>query len=248
MKRLNNRIALVTGAGAEGGIGFAVARLFHEEGATVILADLDGEGAAASANKIGPRASGMAGDVRSHEGMQLVFDHIRQAHGRLDILVNNAGLTQPRRTVEISREDYDRIMDVNLRGTLIASQMAVPLMPAGSAIVCIASVASQRGGGLMGGPHYAASKAGVVGLTRAMARDLAADGIRVNAINPGVIVTDMTRDFYDDANTQRVLPGILLGRFGTPEDVAGASLFLASSEAAYITGTSLDVNGGMHMN
>ena len=100
----------------------------------------------------------------------------------------------------------------------------------------------------MGGPHYAASKAGVAGLSRAMARDLARDGIRVNAVNPGIIMTDMTHDFYDEEKTAAVMPNILLDRFGRPEDVANACLFLASDQAAYITGTCVDVNGGLHMN
>ena len=127
-------------------------------------------------------------------------------------------------------------------------QQALPMMTAGGSIVCIASIAGQRGGGLMGGPHYAASKGGVSSLVKSVAREVAGEGIRVNSVNPGVIMSQMTRDFYDEANTQRVLPNIPLARFGEPSEVASVCLFLASDMASYLTGTSIDVNGGMHMN
>ncbi|SCZ06486.1 SDR family NAD(P)-dependent oxidoreductase [Microvirga guangxiensis] len=245
---LKEKVAIVTGAGNTQGIGFAAARAFARNGASVILVDLNKDGVEAAAREIGSDALGIAADVRSQETSQQVYATAIERFGKVNILLNNAGITQPRKTVDITRDEYDAIMDVNLRGTLIMSQQALRVMKAGSSIICIASIAAQRGGGLMGGPHYAASKGGVLGLVKAMARDVGPAGIRVNAINPGVIMSQMTKDFYDDELTARVLPTIPLGRFGTPDDVAAACLFLASDQSAYITGSSIDVNGGMHMN
>ena len=248
MGKLQDRVAVITGAGHTGGIGFAIARRFGHEGARLVLIDRAAEALEEAAEILGRDVRAFTADIRSTTDMKSAFDAIASQFGRVDVLVNNAGITQPRRTVDISTDDYDAIMDINLRGSLTAAQLSIPLMGRGASIVCIASIAGQRGGGLMGGPHYAASKAGLSGLARAMARDLAPDGIRVNAINPGVILTGMSRDFYDEERTRTVMQGIPLQRFGTPEDVASACLFLASDDASYITGTSLDVNGGLHMN
>lgn len=245
---LENRTAIVTGAGSPAGIGHATARAFVDAGARVVLVDLDPGGVAEAAAMLGERAVGIAANVRSPETSRHVFDHVRQTAGRLDILVNSAGITQARRTLDITPEDYEAVMSVNLGGTLVMIQQALPMMTAGGSIVCIASIAGQRGGGLMGGPHYAASKGGVASLVKSVAREVAGEGIRVNSVNPGVIMSQMTRDFYDEANTARVLPNIPLARFGEPSEVASVCLFLASDMASYLTGTSIDVNGGMHMN
>ncbi len=244
---LQNKIAIITGAGSRLGIGFAAAQLFHQHGAQVALLDLDAAAAQAAAQELGERAMHVRCDVSSAEDCRLAVEAVTQAWGRVDVLVNNAGITQARRTIAITDEDYDRVVGVNLRGTLRMSQATIPHMGKGSAIVCIASIAAQRGGGFMGGPHYAAAKGGVAALSKAMARDLAQDGIRVNAINPGVIATPMTENGYDADRRQAVTATIPLGRFGRPEDVAGACLFLASDLADYITGAEVDVNGGIHM-
>jgi len=230
------------------GIGFAVARKLITEGARVILADCDAGRLKEAASSLGDAAIAYPADVTHAADCATLGDLAREQLGGLDILVNSAGITQPRRTRDITPEDYDAVMDVNLRGTLMMCQSALGIMQAGASIICIASIAAQRGGGLMGGPHYAASKAGVIGLVRAMARDVSPQGIRVNAINPGVIMSPMTRDFYDDALTTKVMPQILLGRFGETDDVANTALFLASDLSSYITGSCIDVNGGMHMN
>lgn len=245
---LNGKTAVVTGAGNREGIGFAAAKAFVNEGARVLLVDINEQQLAEAAASLGERATYVSADVRSEDSVRTVFSHARQTFGSLDILLNNAGITQPRKTVDISRDDYDDIMDVNLRGTLIVTQQALALMTSGASIICIASIAAQRGGGLMGGPHYAASKGGVSSLVKAIARDVSPSGIRINSINPGVIMSRMTRDFYTQDITDKVLPTIPLGRFGQPSDVASACVFLASDMSSYITGSSIDVNGGMHMN
>lgn len=245
---LQERTAIVTGAGNTDGIGFAVAHKLISEGARVILADRQHERLHGAVETLGPSAIAQTCDVTREEDCAALGALAKERFGGLDILVNSAGITQSRRTRDITTADYDAVMDVNLRGTLTMCQTALGLMTSGASIICIASIAAQRGGGLMGGPHYAASKAGVLGLVRAMARDVSPDGIRVNAINPGVIMSSMTRGFYDDDLTAKVMPQILLGRFGETEDVANSALFLASDLSSYITGSCIDVNGGMHMN
>jgi NAD(P)-dependent dehydrogenase (short-subunit alcohol dehydrogenase family) len=170
-----------------------------------------------------------------------------KSFGRIDILVNNAGITQPVKTLEITGADYDRILDVSLRGTLYLSQAVLPAMQAqrNGSIVCISSVSAQRGGGIFGGPHYSAAKAGVLGLARAMAREFGGDGIRVNCITPGLIETDITQGKLSAERKADIEGTIPLARLGRADDVAGACVFLASDLSAYFTGITLDVNGGM---
>ena len=168
----------------------------------------------------------------------------RWAH--VDVLVNNAGITQPLKIMDIAPENYDAVLDVNLRGTLYMSQAVIPSMrqrKSGS-IVNLSSVSAQRGGGIFGGPHYSAAKAGILGLTKAMARELAPDNVRVNAICPGFIGTDITAGKLTPEMNRTILDGIPMGRVGEAIDVAGCALFLASGLSAYCTGTEVDVNGG----
>lgn len=243
---LAGKVALVTGAGAADGIGFATARLFVEAGAKVVLADIAKDGVAARVAELGRDAVGVGLDVRDAKACGVAVEEARRRFGALDILINSAGIVHTRRLAEVEPRDLDEVIDVNLRGTLQMSQAAVPAMSElGGAIVCIASIAAQRGGGLMGGPHYAASKGGVLGLVKAMARELGPLGIRVNAVNPGVIMTGMNRGAFSEEQQKGMLANIPLGRFGTPCDVAGVCLFLASDLSAYMTGTETDVNGGL---
>ncbi len=163
------------------------------------------------------------------------------------MLVNNAGITQPLKIMDIAPENYDAVLDVNLRGTLYMSQAVIPAMRerGSGSIVNLSSVSAQRGGGIFGGPHYSAAKAGVLGLTKAMARELAPDGVRVNAICPGFIATDITAGKLTPTRCSSIgLAGIPMGRAGEASDVAGCCLFLASDLSAYCTGTEVDVNGG----
>ena len=163
------------------------------------------------------------------------------------MLLNNAGITQPVKTMDIDEASWRRILDVNLTGVLYLSQALIPHMRArrSGSIACMSSVSAQRGGGIFGGPHYSAAKAGVLGLAKAMARELGPDGIRVNCVTPGLIQTDITGGKLTDEMRQDILKGIPLNRLGNAEDVAGAYLFLASDLSAYITGAVIDVNGGM---
>jgi NAD(P)-dependent dehydrogenase (short-subunit alcohol dehydrogenase family) len=170
-----------------------------------------------------------------------------EKYGRLDGLINNAGITQPLKTMDIEAANFDAVIDVNLRGTLYMSQAVIPQMrkQKSGSIVCMSSVSAQRGGGIFGGPHYSAAKAGVLGLARAMARELGADNIRVNSITPGLIQTDITGDKLTPEMRADIIKGIPLGRLGDAADVANACLFLSSDLSAYLTGITLDVNGGM---
>jgi NAD(P)-dependent dehydrogenase (short-subunit alcohol dehydrogenase family) len=163
------------------------------------------------------------------------------------VLINNAGITQPVKFLAIDDKGYDAILDVNLRGTLYMSQAAIPSMQAqkSGSIVCMSSVSAQRGGGIFGGPHYSAAKAGVLGLAKAMAREFGPDNIRVNSVTPGLIQTDITGDKLTPELRTEILKGIPMNRLGDAEDVARACLFLASDLASYTTGAVIDVNGGM---
>lgn len=244
---LEGRRALVTGVGDPRSIGYGVASLFIRAGAEVAIVDRDPKKVADAAAGLGARAFPYAADIGDEASTLAFFAALRQRWDRLDVLVNNAGIAQPGKIDAIATADFDRMIGINLRGTFLVSREAVGLMQAGASIVCIASIAAQRGGGLMGGAHYAASKGGVVSLVRGMARDLGPRGIRVNAVNPGVIWTGMTIGFYDEALEKKVLEQIPLNQFGAPEDVAMACLYLGSSMSRYVTGSCLDVNGGMHM-
>ena len=167
--------------------------------------------------------------------------------GNIDVLINNAGITQPVKFMEIDQVSWRRIIDVNLTGVLNLSQAVVPHMrerKSGS-IACMSSVSAQRGGGIFGGPHYSAAKAGVLGLAKAMARELGPDNIRVNCVTPGLIQTDITGGKLTDEMKSEIIKGIPLGRLGTAEDVARIYLFLASDLSSYTTGAVIDVNGGM---
>ncbi len=247
---LDGRLCVITGAASPRGIGRATARAFAAQGARVILLDLDAGAARTAADEISPGHLGFARDVTDRERCLAAVERIlAEAGGRIDVLVNNAGITQPLRLMDIAPENYDAVLDVSLRGTLNMAQAVIPAMRArrSGSIVCISSVSGQRGGGIFGGPHYSAAKAGVLGLVKAMARELGPDGIRVNAVAPGLIDTDITAGRLSDAMRAEILNGIPLGRLGAAADVAGACLFLASELSAYVTGATIDVNGGMHM-
>ena len=244
---LEGKVAIVTGGAGMNGLGFATARLMARHGAREVILDLPRAEPGPAAARIGPEHLGLAADVTDKAACEAAAAKAIEAYGRIDILVNNAGITQPVKTLEITGADYDRILDVSLRGTLYMSQAVLPAMrrQKSGAIVCISSVSAQRGGGIFGGPHYSAAKAGVLGLARAMAREFGGDGVRVNCIAPGLIETDITQGKLTPERKQEISDSIPLARLGRPDDVAGACVFLASDLSAYCTGITLDVNGGM---
>jgi NAD(P)-dependent dehydrogenase (short-subunit alcohol dehydrogenase family) len=244
---LKDKVALITGGAGVNGLGFATAKLMAEQGAKVVIMDLEQADPAKAAASIGPEHMGVVGNVVKKDAVNAAVAQILAKYGRIDILMNNAGITQPRKTVEISESDYDAVMDVSLRGTLLVSQAVIPTMQKqqSGSIMSISSVSAQRGGGILGGPHYSAAKAGVLGLTRAMARELGPDNIRVNAITPGLIATDISKGKLTEEQKDSIRQQIPLNRLGAAYDVAGACVFLASDLSAYCTGITLDVNGGM---
>jgi NAD(P)-dependent dehydrogenase (short-subunit alcohol dehydrogenase family) len=244
---LKDKVAVITGGAGLNGLGFASARMLAAQGARVAILDLAGANPAAAAAELGPQHIGVVADVTDKASCEAAAREVLQRLGRIDILLNNAGVTQPRKTLDITAEDYDRVMDVSLRGTLYMSQAVVPAMQAqkSGSIICISSVSAQRGGGILGGPHYSAAKAGVLGLARAMAREYGADNIRVNSLTPGLIATDINKGKIPEDRRAGILEQIPLGRIGDPDDVAGCVVFLASDHSTYLTGVTLDVNGGM---
>lgn len=244
---LKDKVALITGGAGRNGLGYATARMMAAQGARVVILDLARTEPAAAAADLGEGHMGVVADVTDKASCEAAAAAILQQMGRIDILVNNAGITQPVKTLDITGADYDRILDVSLRGTLYMSQAVIPAMRAqrSGAICCVSSVSAQRGGGILGGPHYSAAKAGVLGLARAMAREFGIDGIRVNCVTPGLIATDINKGLIPDDKMKTILEGIPLNRIGEPNDVAGCLVFLASDLAKYLTGVTLDVNGGM---
>ena len=243
---LSEKVCLITGAASPRGIGRATARLFAQHGAKVVILDLDENEARAAASDLGQGHLGLACNVTDKQACLSAAERVVGQFGRIDVLVNNAGITQPIKFVDIKPENYDAVLDVNLRGTLYMSQAVVPQMrkQRSGSIVCMSSVSAQRGGGIFGGPHYSAAKGGVLGLGKAMARELGPDNVRVNSVTPGLIQTDITAGKIEDIK-EEVLKGIPLNRLGDALDVANACLFLASDLSSYLTGVTLDVNGGM---
>ncbi|MGB7218767.1 MAG: 3-oxoacyl-ACP reductase FabG [Vicinamibacterales bacterium] len=242
---LSGRIALVTGASR--GIGRAIAARLAAQGATVVAAargdhadDIVRELTAAGRN-----AEAVSLDVTDTAALERLPGEIVGRHGRLDIVVSNAGITRDQLLMRMKREDWDAVLATNLTAAFVLAQAAVRpmLKQRGGRIIAISSVVGQMGNA--GQTNYAASKAGLIGFAKALAREIASRGITVNVVAPGLIDTDMTRAAGDKAQTNWAAQ-IPLGRLGTPDDVAAAVGFLASDEAAYITGHVLAVNGGMY--
>jgi NAD(P)-dependent dehydrogenase (short-subunit alcohol dehydrogenase family) len=244
---LKELVAIVTGGAGVNGLGFATARMLAAHGAKVVILDLAAANPAAAAAEIGSQHLGLVADVTNKEQCDAAARAVLERYGRIDVLFNNAGITQARKTLDISAADYDAVLDVSLRGTLLMSQAVLPTMQQQrrGSIICTSSVSAQRGGGILGGPHYSAAKAGVLGLTRAMAREFGPDGIRVNAITPGLIATDIIKGKLTEDKKDAIAQDIPLARLGRADDIAGAVVFLASDLSAYCTGITLDVNGGM---
>lgn len=249
MVLLDGITAIVTGAASERGIGRAIAALFAEHGARVALLDLDGPGAKAAAHGLGPAHAGYRCDVTNEAEVRAAFARAEAELGPAAVLVCNAGVSSPKRLEETTQAEYDRVLDVNLRGAYLCAQAALPQMRrlGRGSLIMMSSVSAKRGGGLFGASAYSAAKAGLLGLARALARELAAERIRVNAVAPGLIDTDIFGGQLTPERRAEIVRGVPLGRVGTPLDVARACLFFASELSDFITGEVMDVNGGLHI-
>lgn len=244
---LDGKIALVTGAGR--GIGRAVAEKLASEGADLALCDVKVEWLAetqAAVIGLGRKAVTVAADVSKAAEVAAAVEAAQAACGRIDILVNNAGVTRDGYLVRMSEEDWDAVLDINLKGTFLMTQAVAKLMMKQKTgnIINIASIIGLIGNA--GQCNYAASKAGVIAFTKSTAKELASRNIRANAIAPGFIETKMTEVLPEEIR-KKMLDAIPMRRFGLPADIAHAVLFLASDASAYLTGQVLSVNGGMVM-
>lgn len=245
MNRLNNKVALITGAAQ--GIGLATALKFAQEGAHVVICDIKQasvDAAVDAANALGVRAQGFVVDVTQRDMVDAVVADTLAEFGAIDILVNNAGITQDARLQKMTLEQFDRVIDVNLRGVFHCTQAVADAMVAkGSGVILnTSSVVGIYGN--FGQTNYAASKFGVIGFTKTWARELGPKGIRVNAVAPGFIATPILDTIPEEilASMKSQVP---LARLGSPEEVANVYAFLASDEASYVNGAVLEVSGGM---
>lgn len=242
---LRGRTAIVTGAGR--GIGYAIATAFVEHGAQVALLDRD-PSVVPAAEQLGDQAQGVVADVAIAAEIDTAVNHVLHQWGRIDILVNNAAVLSSAPFLDLTPAEWERTLAVNLTAIYHTCRAVLPAMIATGygRLITIASVAGKRGGGILGSAAYSAAKAGAIGLTKALARELAPHGITANTICPGPVETTllsvMTPELRERA--QRLIP---LGRFALPAEVAAAALFLASTEASFITGETIDVDGGLTM-
>lgn len=249
--RLQNKVALITGAAA--GIGKATAERFIEEGASVVIADLNDADGQALADSLGDKASYYHVNVAEAESVQPWVAAVLEQHGRIDILVNNAGILRDGQLVkykdgavagQMSEADFDLVVDVNLKGVFNCTQAVVPTMIQQQSGVILNASSVVGLDGNFGQTNYVATKAGVIGMTKVWSRELGRYKIRVNAVAPGFIATDMVQSMPDKV-LESMKAHTPLGRLGSPVDIANAYVFLASNEASFITGATLSVNGGL---
>ena len=249
--RLENKIALVTGGGQ--GIGKEIAKTLAKQGAFVLINYLDlgnnqeiAQKTQQEIEELGGKCALISANVASYQETEEMFKIIKKEYGRLDILINNAGITKDGLIMKMKEEDFDSVLNVNLKGTFntIRHSARQMLKQRSGKIVNISSVSGILGN--VGQANYAASKAGVIGLTKTMARELGSRGITVNAIAPGFVDTEMTEVLSEEIR-ENACKQIILGRFGKPEDIANTAVFLASDKADYITGQVISVDGGMNV-
>lgn len=241
--KLDGKVVIVTGGGR--GIGAAICQAFSDEGAHVVVADINEDNAHEVATKIGPKAMATALDVRCQESAANMARAVIEKFGRIDVLMNNAGARVIKGLTQHTLEDWHQMLDINLGGPFVCSQAVLPqMLKQGSGnIINVASIAS-----FMGRPNrvaYVAAKSGVIGLTRAMAADLSGKNIRVNSVAPGMIASPFNQSFAEADDTGPAWASEnLIGRWGQPEDIAGAAIFLASDDSSFINGTEIKVEGG----
>jgi len=241
---LKGKVALITGAAS--GFGSAVAAALVEEGCIVYLADLNLPGAERVKDALGKNTHALALDVGDAADVAAKIEWIAQQQSRIDILVNNAGVIKVGSVIESSADDWDQVCRVNLSGVLYCSKAVIPLMTQqrSGKIVNIASIAGFKGGGVIGNVLYGTTKAGVIALTKGLARELGPYGINVNAVAPGLADTGMTNQYLDDEKRRQFSKIIPLGRLATPGDIVKLVLFLASDASAYVTGETITIDGG----
>jgi 3-oxoacyl-[acyl-carrier protein] reductase len=241
--RLQDKVAIITGAAK--GIGFATAQRFSQEGAKVMIADVNPQALElAQAQITGVETYVM--NVTDRDTIQAAVDQIMERHGKIDILINNAGITQDARLIKMTEAQFDSVIDVNLKGVFNCTQLVVPhMLAAGSGVIVNASSVVGIYGNF-GQTNYASTKFGVIGFTKTWARELGAKGIRVNAVCPGFIATEMVKAMPENI-LQDIERRSWLGRLGTPEEMANVYLFLASDEASYVNGVTLEASGGISL-
>jgi len=239
MFSLKGKIAIITGSSK--GIGLGIAKVFVEAGATVVINSRHEEDCKKACKECGENATYICGDVSKEEDVKKLFSETIKKFGKVDIMVNNAGITDLMPIEQITTEKWDKMINVDLRGTFYGCKEAAKAMKKGGKIINLASIA-----GFIGFPncaHYCAAKGGIVNMTRELALELAQKGINVNAIGPGIITTEMTEDIIKQQGKQ-LIQMIPKGRWGKPEDIGYAALYLASDESDYVTGQTLYVDGG----
>ncbi|MBU8933663.1 MAG: 3-oxoacyl-[acyl-carrier-protein] reductase [candidate division Zixibacteria bacterium] len=239
---LSGKTAIITGSAR--GIGLAIATRFAQAGSNVVICDLDQDAVDRVAAGLETDAIGVKADVTSADDVAALFEQTVSKFGRVDIVVNNAGITRDTLLVRMAEKDWDMVLDINLKGAFLVTKSAAKLMmkQRSGRIINISSVVGLNGNA--GQVNYAASKAGLIGLTKSVAKELGTRGVTVNAVAPGFIETEMTESLSEAARKQ-FLDHILMKRAGSPDDVASTVLFLASDLAAYTTGQVLSVDGGM---
>ena len=247
MRRLEGKVAVITGAAR--GIGFSIAEMLSEHGATSVIIDIDQEAVNSAIQQIddlGNRAIGFTVDVTNSEEISSIFKEIHKEFGKIDILINNAGITKDGLLMKMKESDWDAVININLKGTFICTQKVSRYMlkSRSGVIINMASVIGLIGNA--GQANYAASKGGIIAFTKSSAKEFASRNIRVNAIAPGFIKTEMT-DKVPQEVIDNYLAAIPLSRMGTVKDVANLCIFLASDEAGYITGQTIQVDGGLIM-
>ncbi len=247
MSELSGRTALITGAGR--GIGKEIARVLGKAGANLVISDIAADFANQTAAELASgeiKTLAVAGDISKAEDVEALFKAANDTFGSVDILVNNAGITRDNLLARMDEKDWDLVLTVNLKGAFLCTKAASRGMMKKryGRIVNVSSVVGIMGNA--GQANYSASKAGLIGLTKSTAKELASRNVTVNAVAPGYIATDMTKDLPEEAKT-KFLQSVPLGRPGTPEDIAGVVLFLVSEAASYVTGQVIHIDGGMLM-
>lgn len=250
LQMVNDKRLLVVGSASRRGIGRAVCTMAARQGAQVLALDVGfaDDAGFTETDMDGEIVQARQGDITDEASCRAVGEELRRMGG-IDAIINCAGIVEPMAISDLDRHRFDRMIDVNLWGSALLAREWLPVLRAdhGPSITYLSSSAAQRGGGVVGGLHYAASKAGVLGLVRGLARELGPLGIRVNAVAPGMVDTGMTDPFMSRETRDASARGIPLQRIARPDEIASVCLFLASDHASYITGATIDVNGGLHI-